>query len=405
MLPADFRSPQAEPTEVLAASPAGYEFYLKGRGYLLEYQKPENIDAAIKQFEQALKVSPNYAPAYAGLGEAYWQSYKGNRGNEWLDKAKVNCERALAAEPKLAEGHICLGGVYNETGRYDDAAKQFQQALAAEPENTGALYGLGKAFEKIHDAPAAEATYKKAIALRPQYWAVYNWLGTFYYRNARYAEAEAMFQKVNDLTPDNYRGYDNLGAMYLLEGRYDKSIKTFNRSIELKPTLQAHSNLGTAYFYLHRYSAAIAEFEKARTLDDKDYMNWGNLGDALYWSPDRRPESVAVHKQAIALTQTRLQVNPKDATAQSYLAYYSAMVMDERTATVEIKKAIQLSPQDPEVLFRAALVYNQLGEQAQTLDWLKKAVAANFSRTTVRDTPDFDHLKSNPTFQAIIAGA
>jgi hypothetical protein len=30
---------------------------------------------------------------------------------------------------------------------------------------------------------------------------------------------------------------------------------------------------------------------------------------------------------------------------------------------------------------------------------------ANFSRITVRDTPDFDHLKSDPAFKAIIAGA
>ena len=32
-------------------------------------------------------------------------------------------------------------------------------------------------------------------------------------------------------------------------------------------------------------------YEKARALDDKDYLNWGNLGDALYWMPGRREES------------------------------------------------------------------------------------------------------------------
>ncbi len=91
MLPADVRLEQPAPSEVQAAAPAAYEYYVRGRGYLLDYQKPENIDAAIKQFEQALKVSPNYAPAYAGLGEAYWRGYKADRGKDWLDKATVNC--------------------------------------------------------------------------------------------------------------------------------------------------------------------------------------------------------------------------------------------------------------------------------------------------------------------------
>ena len=52
-------------------------------------------------------------------------------------------------------------------------------------------------------------------------------------------------------------------------------------------------------------------------------------------------------------------------------------------------------------MFRAALVYNQFGDQRQTLDWLKKAVAADYSRTIVRDTPDFGHLQSDPAFKAL----
>ena len=99
MLPADVRLEQPTPSEVQAAAPAGYEYYVRGRGYLLEYQKPENIDAAIKQFEQALKVSPNYAPAYAGLGEAYWRGYKADRGKDWLDKATTQLREGVGGGP------------------------------------------------------------------------------------------------------------------------------------------------------------------------------------------------------------------------------------------------------------------------------------------------------------------
>jgi len=405
MLPKDIRSEQAAPSEVLAAAPAVYEYYLRGRGYLQEYQKSENIDSAIKEFEQALKVSPNYAPAYAGLGEAYWHGYKTDRGEEWLDKAKINCEKALSANPRLAEGHTCLGNVYNDRGKYQEAAAEFQRALNIEQDNTDALSGLGEAFDRMGNPASAEATYKKAVAVRPQYWAVYNWMGAFYYGQARYAEAAAMFRKVTEMVPDNQRGYSNLGGIYLLEGQYEESIKALKRSIELRPTMSACSNLGTAYFYLHQYPDAIAAYEKAKNLNERYFKNWGNLGDALFWSSGRRSESEVAYKRAIELGEARLQVNPNDAITRAFVATYYAMIGDKRAATTELNKALNVAPQDPDVLFRASLVYNQLGDERQTLDWLQKAVGANFSRTTVRDTPDFDHLKANPAFQSLITGA
>ncbi len=142
MLPPDARLEQPSPTVVHAEGPPGYESYLKGRGFLLDYQKPENIDSAIAAFQQALKASPNYAPAYAELGEAYWYGYKADRGRDWLDKAKVNCEKALATDPKLAQGHVCLGNLYNDTGRFNEGVQQFQQALNFDRHNVDALGGL-----------------------------------------------------------------------------------------------------------------------------------------------------------------------------------------------------------------------------------------------------------------------
>lgn len=404
MLPRDTRNEQAEPSEVLAAAPAAYEFYLKGRGYLLDYQKAENIDAAIKQFEQALKTSPNYAPAYAGLGEAYWHGHKADRGKDWLDKAKVNCEKALGADPKMAEGHVCLGNLYNDTGKYQEASGEFQRALALDPQSAEALNGLGEAYDRLGNAAAAEETYKKAIAVRPQYWAVYNWLGSFYYGQARYEDAAAMFRKVVELTPDNHRGYYNLGAIYLLEGKYNEANAALNRAIQLQPTLSAYSNLGESYFFSHRFAEAAAMCEKARTLDDKDYLNWGNLAEALYWTPGRREESFPVYKQAIELARADLQVNPRDASALAYLAVYSAVLGDNRAASASLQKALDLAPTDPDIMYRAALVYNRLGDEPAALDWLKKAISARFSRTIVRDTPDFDHLQSAPAFTALITG-
>jgi serine/threonine protein kinase/tetratricopeptide (TPR) repeat protein len=403
MLPKDARSEVPPPTEVHAAAPAAYEYYVRGRGYLLDYQKQENIDAAIKQFEQALKVSPNYAPANAGLGEAYWRGYEADRGKQWLDMASASCEKALSSDPRMAEAHTCLGNLYNDTGRYEKAVDEFNRALAIDRSIAQTFNGLGKAYTRLGKTTDAEETYKKAVASWPQYWAVYNWLGQFYIGQTRYADAAQMFQKVVELTPDNYRGYSNLSGVLLLEGKYSEAIEVANHSIRLFPALDAYSNLGAAYFWQHRYSDAIPQFEKAKALDDQDALNWGNLGDALYWSPSRRPEATAAYKRAIDLARAQVQVNPKDATAQAYIAEYSAMIGDKTTAIAEIQHALQLAPADPDIMFRAALVQNQLGDRRQTIDWLKKAVAAKYSPTVIRDTPDFAHLQSDPEFKAILS--
>jgi serine/threonine-protein kinase len=405
ILPQVARLEVPAPSNVQASEhPEGYEYYVRGRGDLLDYQKPENIDSAIAHFDKALSKSPNYAPAYAGLGEAYWIGYEAHRGKSWLDLATTNCQKALEADPKLAEGHICLGNVYVDKGRYDVAVDQFQRALAIDSNSAEAFNGLAEAYDKQGNAPAAEETYKKAIAARPQYWAVYNWLGAFYGTRARYADAVPMFEKVIQLTPDNQRGYYNLGAVLVMEGKYDEAVESLNHSIKLRPTMSAYSNLGAAYFWQHRYADAIPAFEKARDLDDKDYQNWGNLADALYWSPNRRSEATAAYKRAIELAQSQVQVNSSDATARAYIAEYSAMVGDKLTATKEIRHALETAPQDSDVMFRAALVYNQLGDRRRTLDYLKNALGANYSRTAIRDTPDFSHLQTDPEFQALGVG-
>jgi hypothetical protein len=64
---------------------------------------------------------------------------------------------------------------------------------------------------------------------------------------------------------------------------------------------------------------------------------------------------------------------------------------------------LQLAPKDSDVMFRAGLVYNQLGDKGQTLKWLKSSIDGNYSRTVIRDTPDFSQLEADPGFKALIS--
>ena len=194
----------AEPGQRLAVQerfntkPAAYDFYLRGRGYLDDYQSLDNLENAIAEFERAIAVDQNYAPAYAAMGMAYNSGYQWkNRGKEWVEKAKTQCEHALAITPQLAEGHACLGNFFLSTGRYEDAAQEFQRSLELDHNSDSTLRSLAAAYQKLGKAAAAEDAYRKAVSLRPNYWGVYSGFGWFYYSQARYAEAVLMFKKSN----------------------------------------------------------------------------------------------------------------------------------------------------------------------------------------------------------------
>jgi hypothetical protein len=66
---------------------------------------------------------------------------------------------------------------------------------------------------------------------------------------------------------------------------------------------------------------------------------------------------------------------------------------------------MELAPNDADVRFRAALVYNHFGDVANTVSSLEKAVAVGYPPSAIRDTPDFDPLRDNPRIQALLAKA
>jgi serine/threonine-protein kinase len=376
---------------------------LRALGYLQEYHKPENIQSAIAEFGLALQIDPNYSRAYSGTGEAYWLGFlESNRTNDWITKAADNCRKALAIAPNLAEGHSCLGNVYNGQGEYRKAVDEFKQAVTLDSSRDDAVRGLADAYEKLGDVSAAEDAYKRAIALRPQYWAGYNSLGAFYFRQSRYPDAANMFQRVIDLTPENFRGYSNLGAVLLTQGENSKAIHVLERSIEIRPTLEAYSNLGGAYFALRQFSDAAHAYDQGLKLDDRDSLIWGNMGDALCWTPGRRHEAESAYRKAISIASSKLQVNPRDATLLAFVATYHAMLEDKSSAITYAQRALELAPKDAEVSFRAALVYNHFGDKATTISFLERAIAAGYPAAAIRDTPDLDPLRDNPRVQALL---
>src|SRR4029077_1095073 len=99
-----------------------------------------------------------------------------------------------------------------------------------------------------------------------------------------------------------------------------------------------------------------------------NYVMWGNLADAYYWAPGRRSESTAAYGTAIALAQDNLSRNPHDAQSLGYLAEYHEMRGVKKTALNCLAASLRLQPKNPDLLFTAAITYQQLGDSKGALD-------------------------------------
>ncbi len=381
--------------------PDAYNYYTQARGYLEDASKAANVESAIILLGQALKVDPNYGRAEADLGSAYWSKYTAGKDQSLIAKSRHSCAKAIDLGNAGAAGHVCIGVIASGTGKYEEAADQFQRAVQLEPSNEDAYIGLGGAYERLAKTQDAENTYKKIVQLRPNYWRGYNLLGIFYLRQAQYDDAARMFEKVIERTPESFRGYENLGAAYLSGGKYAEAIEPLKKSLALRPTANAYSNLGTAFYYQHRFNEAAKAYNTAVQLNDKDYTNWGNLGEAYYLGGER-PKAGEAFRMAIRLAERDLAVNPRDPQLLKYLANYHAMINDRTHALQYLKAELGLGGFDKDSLFEAALVYNRLGETGSALEWLGKALRAGYPPETVMQQPDLDNLHGDTRFQSVL---
>jgi tetratricopeptide (TPR) repeat protein len=381
--------------------PEAFQFFVQGRGYLLETRKPENLTSAEIVFKQALKIDPNYGQAEAGLGETYWHRYDNTKQKQWIASAQQACAKAVELGNAGAEGHMCLGLLQNGTGEYEKAAEQFQQAVQLEPTNDRAYINLAGAYQHLNQPDKAEETYKRAIAVRPQYWRGYTFLAAFYVAQAEYEKAATMWRRATELDPDSYLAFNGLGGALLYLGKDEQATSAFEKSIAIRPNYSAYSNIAVALFQLRRFPDSIRNYREALKLDDSEYQTWGNLGDSQYYG-GATASAMDSYRKAISLAEQQFKVNPKDPAVLGDLASYHSMLDDRKQALSYLDRSLQLGHGDKELLLNAAVVYNQLHETGPALEWLGKALAAGYSRSEVATCACFDNLHDNPRYQALM---
>ncbi len=379
---------------------AAYEYYLQAQGYLLDNTKPENLDNAALMAREALKLDPNFGMAKAALGESYWLKYFQTKQKQWMAPAQAGCNDAVKLGNAGAAGHICLGHIDDGTGHPDRAIAEFQLALGLEPTSEAAAIGLAHAYEHQGKITEAEKSYQQAIQAHPNSRYSYNAFGTFYRSRNQYDQALQMYDKVIQIAPEWYGTYVNVGAIYNDMGQFGKSIDPLKKSIAIRPSYAGYVNLGAAYYGLKNFADAAAAFEQATKLDPQQYVTWGNLGDALYYS-GKKDQAMGPDRKAVELASAELRVNPRDPVVLSALAGYYSMLGDRKNALLYLGQALQYGHNDKEILIDAAGVYNQLGESGLAIEWLGKAVQAGYTPDRIRKDPEFANLVNSPGYQQL----
>ncbi len=110
-----------------------HESYLQGQKYLERWDKPANLDHAIRLFEQAVKSDPDFALGYSALAEADWARYRLDHDSRWVEEAEKNCRQAAGLKHELPAVYVTLARVHNGRGQYNLALQEIQHALQLEP--------------------------------------------------------------------------------------------------------------------------------------------------------------------------------------------------------------------------------------------------------------------------------
>jgi len=393
---------QAELTEGGTKNQNASSLYFRGLSYMQRYDNKDNIDLAIELFNQSISKDPNYALAYAGLGEAYWQHWILTKETESAQKAQEYCQMAIQVNEKLAPVYITLGIIYRDTGRNKEALNELKKALEIENDNAQVYRELGRTYQNLGEIDAAEKNYNIAVNLEPFYWGGYNQLGYFYRSSGQFDKAAKMFQRVTELTPDNSRGYYNLGGMYLMMGRYDLAEPTLRKALSIQPSGGGFNNLATVYFFQKKFAEAVRTYEEALKYDKNRHVIWGNLGDSRRYSQEHTKTQIhSAYQKAKDLVQEVLKINPNDSSDRTHLAYYCAVLGEFENAATLIEDVLLTKPKDVEIFKKAVQIFEIIGDRDMSLKVLKKYLDNGGDLDYLLMDPDLEALQKDPRFLRI----
>jgi adenylate cyclase len=252
------RALSKKPTE----NPEAHRLYLLGRYEFAKYTQT-GWNNAIRYYEEALRIDPEFALAYCGLADNY--AYMGSvvmPEKEAIAKEKEFAEKALALDPELAEAHMSFALTLVADYDWRNGLKEFDRALELNP--------------------------NLAFAYELQAWTV-NGLG-------RFDEAIAKTKKAVELDPLNPFFQMSLSFFQYWARQYDDAIPQARKTLAMDPNSAiSHVLLGLSFLKKGDTAGAITELQKSKTPDPGAWYQ-GFIGYAYAISGERAKAEVVLRE-------------------------------------------------------------------------------------------------------------
>ena len=373
-------------------SPAQAEFK-KG---LAQFNLKNYADAEAS-FKRAIQLDPKYPAPYLGLSDLSQQ--KGDQA-----AAATFLRKAVALAPDNSGVQAAWGHFLFNQKKFPEAEQALRKAVQLDPKSPGVRSLLGDLyFLGLKKAPEAITFYKESLALNPSDAHTNFMLGVALLASGKPDEGEQQFVKARDADPKDPVIRKNLANLELRRDELDPASQNYQEASNLVPK-EAWPQIGIGDVSLRRkdYKRAAGAYQTALTLDPKSAEAQTKLAMSQDLSGD--------HQSAEMSYKKALEMDPKDAVAANNLAWLLAIkekrpkdglpwaekavainpqspnfqdtrgwIMytagDAPGALTALKKAAELAPQNPSILYHLGVVYQELGKSSLASENFTKALA------------------------------
>src|SRR5438552_169439 len=186
--------------------PNAYLLFIQAHNYA---NRPDHLrDDSLKAeelFEQAIKLDPKFAAAFAGLSMVEsWIYHSFEPTPARREKARLNADESLRLQPNLPEGHLALGFSYYYGDRdYERAFAEFEIAKRDLPNEAQAYMAIGAIQRRQGKWAESTANLEKAAALDPKNVSVLTNLGYSYMALRNFEAADKIFDSVAAAAPQS----------------------------------------------------------------------------------------------------------------------------------------------------------------------------------------------------------
>ncbi len=208
-----------------------YDQFLRG-AFFYNRRATGDIELAVKYYQRALAIDPDYASAWAALAGAYSLLASDGEMNrhEALRKQGEAARKAVELDPDLAVGLARLAQYYFDTGDRARSYRTFDRAIARDPNDVLVLTFAAGIAMRHGEVAEAIGRYDRIVALEPRSASYHANRGTYLQAAGRFDEAKAELQTAKEFNPDLVSEVDlAIARILVLQKKYGEAGQVIAR--------------------------------------------------------------------------------------------------------------------------------------------------------------------------------